>query len=345
MNISSLVKEDEIHLTNYLESTYKSNIMKSLSDPYLYEYSKCDKLKQIYDKIILKYNNEINKHVVNISNTKFIDEFNKFNDGEQIILFKLFSITKKKNDNNCVQSDITDKYLLDTEFYDYKNNMMCRCNQYYIRNTGDLCNSLCGGAERISCSEYSFSGSKINHGFNTNMLEKVSIRFLFLTNYGRLICNFSNTDTYTYFASSYILYKHYNFMLPIDYINIIQHISESNNIFKIMDVITTELYCRTTFDKPLIDIEIEIIKIKNQIDQLLEKTIKYHLYNNKSIKESNVTMLKEYYDLLKIKEKYNGLISTLETNNDTDCNGSINNNTITIEKIINMIQLYIDKKK
>ena len=300
------IEKDECILKKKIELEYKSSIMKALSHKSYYNYDLINKMpfelvKQTIDTF---FKNPCKSGPRNdTQNKKIVENFFSFVENEKIACFKIFemsldSVTHRDNNGratswrNYSPTKITEwKYEENTK-YQY---ITCCCAQYPNHGT---------------CST---QGQTYNRYYQF-METKNSLQFFALTNYGRLLSNFSkpNKEQFfpSYFTCSELNLEEYYFWLPTDYLKIINNI-KGFEIFDILDTITTHLYNRTTFDNAPTTLEISTTNLKNDISNV-EKNILSLEKRIVELNKQNDDIFAEYKMLKEIEIKYNKLSEELE---------------------------------
>jgi hypothetical protein len=300
-NIITHIDNDFKNLELKIENIIKSDITKKLSDSSYYNYDELPNTSfEIYDFITKKYiENRCHNHNLEKCKT-IINEFKNFVKNEKIIYEKVYTLNYNKQNNYSFNSFSQPKYNFDynlnsrdfVSYYDFettkKNNKNFTYNEFF--------NYL---NYHIPC--------KCNNNLNfcDSRESQCLVQFIFVTNFGRIISN-----NLSYFAKSELIYKHYYYWLPLDYIKIIQNI-EPYYIYDFMDFIIEKLYNRTTTAPILSDLEIEIFKIENEIKN---KEIQLNEIKKDNIKKNkeNDDLMKEYNELIEIEKNYLLLMNDLD---------------------------------
>lgn len=314
-DLISTVETDENDLKYKMLQEYKSNIMKSFSDVSYYNYSDFGELsvktcKQFLDLFLdikaehMRKNNIFASTIENYG--KIVNDFLDFSRDEKIVYWKLISISRYVSQNFDSRGCGT---------YAYYIKQIEKSKLTYSIVSIDSTQQMIG---RCICQQ-----SNINHQ-NRTWCENddssksqggVSLQFVFLTNYGKIISNFDKPTNeiinLPYVTTSNLYLKKYYFWLPIDYIKIIQSCNPVD-IYDIIDRITKELYRRTTFDIKPSKIKIENAYLENNAINLKKIVRQIENETNELTLEYN-NLFAEYNTLLYIEKKYNKMLEDLQS--------------------------------
>lgn len=300
------IEKDECILKKKIELEYKSSITKSLSHKSYYNYDSINEvsIELVNQTIDTFFKNPCKSGPRNdTQNKKIVENFFSFVENEKIVCFKIFEmlldgVVHRDNNRNATgrrsysSTKITEWKYQENPKYQY---ITCCCAPY---------------PNHYTCSA---QGQSYHHGAQFTGT-KNSLQFFALTNYGRLLSNFSkpNKEQFfpSYFTCSELNLEEYYFWLPIDYIKIINN-SKGFEIFDILDTITTHLYNRTTFDNAPTTLEISATNLKNDISNA-EKNILSLEKRIVELNKQNDDIFAEYKMLKEIEIKYNKLSEELE---------------------------------
>ena len=321
-DILSTINKDKNELEKIINGKIKTDITKSLCDKSYYDYSTISEISiEDYDKFMsdyikcqefhIKKSGEENKQIY--INKFTIDEFKKLAKGEKIVIFHLYEM---KYINNSI-SYYDKPQLLNISEYKYnKLDTKIQINKIY-----QCCCNRCNVNGNFCCQNQGMYRRNLSY-YDTTLYfrERFSLQFIFLTNYGKMITNFNNPnkDKYLpdYITVSKLYYNNYYYCLPIDYINIINKCIPYE-IYNIMELITTQLYNRTTYDNIPTDIEIENMKIEQE-NKKLEKEKNIIEDKNNKLLESINSLYEEYNELIEIEKKYNKLMEDETITDDSE---------------------------
>jgi len=310
-DIKSKIKKDIPLLENKIIGTIKSKITSSLCDKSYYEYDDIDiKIYNIFmeefitsQSIHSQHDHSYNKQIE--YNKLKIKEFLNFVDGEKIVVFHKYILEIHDHSNEIK--------IVENDPFTCTPNSLCQCKTNYNNNNNYPSNIYHCNNKKYVKKVYQ------NHTNNISSYEnyKISLQFFFLTNYGRIISNFTdNVNASVYSTISKLNYNNYYYWIPNDFIKIIQK-SIPYKIYDILKLILDKLYNRTTFDKKPSNLDIEIKNIKKQNDILTDSIKKINLDNDR-ILEQTLKLYDEYNELLKIESKYNLLLNNEKSEIDLD---------------------------